>query len=117
MIPREGKLHITWEARHLMVTLKGSVRQGTLTIDGSINRNKDLRDYTKLDNLVVDIYFTNADGKVLRHAGLHSSDSPPQSKILHTFQHSYKLPKNTTHIAFGYDIKSKGHHFQHNPFK
>jgi hypothetical protein len=117
MIPREGKLHITWEARHLVVTVKGSVRQGTLSINGNINRNQDNGQLIKLDRVAVDIYLTNSNGKILKHEVLHSTDNPPKTRLLHVFQRSYKLPKSTSHIAFGYDLKAGSRHLRHFPLE
>ncbi len=117
MIPREGKLHITWEARHLIVALKGSVRQGVLSINGSINRNRSQEQFDKLDKVVVDIYMTNSAGKVLKHEILHSTDNPPSSTVLHKFNIEYKLRKSTSHIAFGYDLKTGSLNLRHYPME
>jgi len=117
LIPPEGKLHITWEARHLVVTVKGSVRQGVLSINGSIKQNPEQNQINRLDKVVVDIYLTNTTGKVLRQEVLHATDSPPASTVLHYFQSSYKLPKSTTHIAFGYDLTTGSKRLRHLPIK
>ncbi len=114
-IPRAGKLHITWEARHLTVSLKGSVRQGILSLNGNISRNQDNRQFIKLDAVDVDIYLTNSTGKILKHEVLHSTDNPPPDQLLYVFQRSYKLPTSTSHIAFGYDLKAGSRHIRHFP--
>lgn len=113
MLPREGKLHITWEARHLIVTVKGTAGQGILSLNGHISRNRDAIQFVKLDNMLVDIYFANSAGKVLKHAVLHSTDRPPSGTILHRFRSSYQLPKSTSHIAFGYDLKAGSRLLRH----
>jgi len=116
-IPPAGRLHITWEARHLTIAVKGKVRQRVLTINGSIGRSPELRQNTRLDNLTVAIYLTDSAGKVLKHAVLHMSDNPPRSPILHRFQQRIELPKGTTQIAFGYTLEAGGQRFEHNPLK
>jgi hypothetical protein len=98
-----------------VVTVKGSVRQGILSINGTISRNQDKEQYSKLDTVDVDIYLTNSTGKILRHEVLHSSDNPPTTRVLHAFQRSYKLPKSTSHIAFGYDLKAGSRELRHFP--
>ena len=116
LIPQQGTLHMTWEARHLTITFKGKVRQNLLTIHGNILRGEGIRRFSTLDDLVVDVYFTNSSGAVLQHEAFHSMNNSPLNKVLHTFQSRFELPKGGTHIAFGYDGKADGQHFHHNPF-
>jgi len=73
--------------------------------------------FDKLDKAVVDIYLTNSAGKILKFKILYSTDRPSSTEILHQFQTSYKLPKSTTHIAFGYDLKTGNSHHRHFPIE
>ncbi len=117
MIPREGKLHITWEARHLTVAFNGEVLQRVLSMQGDITSHPEISQFAKIDRLKLDIYFTNATGRVLRQTVFYTAQNIRMKKILQAFNHRFDLPKGTTHIAFGYDAKIESHHFEHNPVR
>jgi len=132
-IPRQGSLHVTWEARHLTITFKGRVSQHILTMNGHIDINSvGIQPFTRVDRLIVDIYFTDSAGNVLGKHIFYSTDkSPVHAAIPRTFKHRFDLPKGTTHITFGYDgtaredraktHQKKGnaieHNFRHSPFR
>ena len=132
-IPRQGSLHLRWEARHLTIEFKGKVSQNLLTANGRIDITGDGTQHSSmLDRLVVDIYFTDSTGNVLDKQTFYSLvESPVPTMTPHTFKRSFRLPKSTSHIAFGYDgIAREGasktpqkkknamkHGFQHSPFR
>ena len=131
--PRQGSLHLRWEARHLTIEFKGKVSQNLLTTNGHIDITGDgIQHFTLLNRLVVDIYFTDPAGNVLDKQTFYSADKSPVNDMFpRTFKHSFKLPKGTSHLAFGYDgtaregeskaLQKKGnameHRFQHSPFR
>lgn len=132
-IPRQGSLHLRWEARYLTIEFKGKVSQNMMTTHGSIDITGDrTQHFTMLDHLLVDIYFTDSSGKVLDKQIFYSVEkSPLKNATPRTFKRSFKLPEKTSHIAFGYDgtaretsaktLQKKGHTkehaFQHSPFR
>ena len=132
-IPRQGSLHLRWEAMHLAIEFKGKVSQNLLTTNGNIDiTGNGAQHFSMLTRLVVDIYFTDSIGNVLDKQTFYSVDNSPVNKMTPlTFKRSFKLPKKTSHIAFGYDgtaregdsktLKKNGnameHIFQHSPFK
>ncbi len=132
-IPRQGSLHLRWEARHLTIEFKGKVSQNLLTTNGSIDiTNSDIQHFSMLSRLLVDIYFTNSTGNVLDKQTFYSVDNSPVNNVTpRTFKRSFKLPKGTSHIAFGYEGTARGdasktskkkgnameHRFQHSPFR
>jgi hypothetical protein len=132
-IPRQGSLHLRWEASHLAIEFKGKVSQNVLTTNGSIDiTGNEVQHFSMLTRLVVDIYFTDPTGNVLGKQPFYSVNNLPVNNLTqHTFKRSFKLPKRTSHIAFGYDgtaqeggtktVKKKGntleHRFQHSPFR
>lgn len=132
-IPRQGSLHLRWEARHLTIELKGKISQNLLTTNGHIDMTGDgVQHYTMLDRLIVDMYFADSAGNVLDKQTLYSVDESPLNNMTQrTFKRSFKLPKRTSYIAFGYDgTARKGefktlqkkekdvvHRFQHSPFR
>lgn len=132
-IPRQGSLHVTWEARHLTIAFKGRVSQNILTMNGHIDINGGgNQQFTLLDQLIVDIYLTDSAGNVLgKHTFYSADNSPVHATIPRTFKRRFDLPKGTSHIAFGYDLKAleggskvlqkKGnaieHRFRHSPFR
>jgi hypothetical protein len=131
-IPRQGSLHLRWEARHLTIEFKGKVSQSLLTTNGRIDITGDgVQHFSMLDLLIVNIYFTDSAGNVLDKQIFYSADKSPLNNMTpRTFKHSFKLPKGTSHIAFGYDgtareggsktLQKKGnareHGFRHSPF-
>ena len=104
-IPRQGFLHLRWEARHLSIEFKGKVSQNLLTTHGSIDiTGREIQHFSMLSRLVVDIYFTNSTGNVLDKQIFYLEDSTPVNTMTpRTFKKSFKLPKGASHIAFGYD--------------
>jgi len=132
-IPRQGSLHVTWEARHLTIAFKGRVSQNILTMNGHIDINGGgIQQFTLLDRLIVDIYLTDSAGNVLaKHTFYSRYNSQVNATIPRTFKRRFDLPKGTTHIAFGYDgtaqedgskaLLKKGnaieHSFWHSPFQ
>lgn len=132
-LPRHGSLHVRWEAKHLTIEFKGLISQNRLTTDGHIDITaEDIRHFTLLDRLLVDIYFTDATGRVLDKQTFYSVDQSPLAIVTsHPFKHSFNLPKETSHMAFGYDgtvredetkTPQKKEHamtieFQHSPFR
>ena len=133
MIPGQGRLHITWETRHLTIAFKGRVSQNLLTMEGQILfAGGEIQHFSMLDQLVVDIYFTDSSGRVLSSVKFYSTDtSPINDRVPRTFTRRFDLPRGTTHIAFGYDgiareggaavLPKKGdaieHGFQHSPYR
>jgi len=133
MIPKQGHLHIRWEARHITIEFKGKVNQNILTMKGQIGITRGgIQHSTTLDRLVVDIYLSTRGGRVLDRHNLYSTGKSQVDNILpRTFERSFEVPKGTTHIAFGYDgkvreggsivPKKKGdtieHGFQHSPYR
>ena len=132
-IPRQGSLHLRWEARHITIEFKGQVSQNLLTTNGRIDITANgMQPLSMLDRLVVDIYFTDSAGNVLDKQIFYSANKSPLNNMApYTFKHSFKLPKGTSRIAFGYDgtareggsnaLQKKGddreHRFQHSPFR
>ena len=132
-IPRQGSLHLRWEARHLTIEFKGKVSQNLLTTNGHIDITGDgIQHFTLLDRLVIDIYFTDSAGNVLDKQTFYSTEKSPLDNMTpRTFKRSFNLSKGTSHIAFGYDgtareggsktLQKKGdateHSFQHSPFR
>ena len=132
-IPRQGSLHLRWEARHLTIEFKGKVNQNMLTANGTIDiTSSEIQHFSMLSQLVVDIYFTNSTGNVLDKQIFYSvEESPLKNATPRAFKRSFKLPEKTSHIAFGYDgtareysaktLQKKGHTkehaFQHSPFR
>ncbi|MDX2447112.1 MAG: hypothetical protein QNK29_07945 [Desulfobacterales bacterium] len=132
-IPRQGSLHVTWEARHLTIAFKGRVSQNILTMNGRIDINSGgNQQFTLLDRLIVDIYLTDSAGNVLgKHTFYSTEKLPVHATTPRTFRHRFDLPKGTSHIAFGYDgtareggskalLKKRNaieHRFQHSPFR
>ena len=132
-IPRQGSLHLRWEARHLTIEFKGKISQNLLTANGHIDiTGEGLQHFSMLDRLVVDIYFTDSAGNVLIKQIFYSEDKSPLNNMTpRTFTRSFDLPKGTSRIAFGYDgtardggskaLQKKGnaikHSFQHSPFR
>ena len=127
-INKQDSLHIKWEAKHMTVEFKGNVDQSRLTMKGQIELSGGgIQDFPVLDRLNVDIYLTDSDGKVLDRKKFYSAlnrlvDDRPSL----AFERSYKLPKGTTHIAFGYEGKvregkfgllSTQYPFRHSPFR
>jgi hypothetical protein len=95
-----------------------------MTTNGHIDITGDgIHHFPVLDRLVVDIYFTDSAGNVLDKQTFYSADKlPVNNKAPHMFKRSFKLPKGTSHIAFGYDGTaredgSKKYEFQHSPFR
>ena len=133
MIPRQGPVHIRWEAKHITIEFKGKVNQNILTMEGQIGiTGGSIQHFAMLDRLVVDIYLSTPDGRVLDRHKFYSTDKSHLDNLVpRTFTRSYELPKGTTHIAFGYDgkvrdggsiaLKKRGdaieHGFQHSPFR
>ena len=115
MLPREGKLHITWEARHLTVAFKGNVRQSVLSLNAEISSHQDIRQFVKIDRLQLDIYFTNTAGRVLKQTLFYAAQDIGMKKVLQAFNHRFDLPKGTTRIAFGYEAQIGSRLVQHNP--
>ncbi len=71
MIPRQGPLHIRWEARNLSIEFKGKVNQNILTMEGQIDITGGANQHTNLlDRLIVDIYLSTPDGSVLERQNL-----------------------------------------------
>ena len=132
-MPRQGSLHLRWEASHLTIEFKGKISQNLLTTNGSIDiTSREIQHFSMLSRLVVDIYFTNSTGNVLDKQTFYSKDNTPVNTMTpDTFRKSFKLPKGTSHITFGYDgtahegssntSPKKGnaieHRFQHSPFR
>lgn len=132
-IPKQGSLHVTWEARHLTIAFKGRVSQNLLTMSGRIDINRaGIQPFTLLDRLIVDIYLTDSAGNVLGKHTFYSTDkSPVHATIPRTFKQRFDLPKRTSHIAFGYNgtarddgaktHQNKGnaieHSLRHSPFR
>ena len=132
-IPRQGSLHLRWEARHLTIEFKGKVNQNMLTANGTIDiTSSEIQHFSMLSQLVVDIYFTNSTGNVLDKQIFYSvEESPLKNATPRAFKRSFKLPEKTSHIAFGYDGTAreysaktlqkightKEHAFQHSPFR
>jgi len=88
--------------------------------------------FSILDRLIVVIYFTDSAGNVLDAQTFYSAPkSSLDDKTPHVFKGGFKLPKGTTHIAFGYEgsVLEDGskalhkkesavqHGFQHSPFR
>jgi hypothetical protein len=133
MIPKQGSVHIRWEAKHITIEFKGKVNQKTLTMEGQLGiAGGGIQHFATLDRLVVDIYLSTPDGSVLdRHKFYSTVKSPVDNMVPRMFKRSYELPKGTTHIAFGYDGKARDggsnvpknrgdaieHGFQHSPFR
>jgi hypothetical protein len=132
-IPRQGSVHLRWEARHLTIEFKGQVTQNLLRTRGRIDITGDeIQSLTMLDRLVVDIYFADSAGNVLDKQTFYSAEKSPLNNLTpRTITRSFKLPRGTSHIAFGYDgtareggaktLLKKGdareHSFQHSPFR
>jgi len=133
MIPKQGPVHIRWEARHITIEFKGKVNQNILAMEGQMSiTGGGIQHFAMLDRLVADIYFSTRDGNLLGRQKFYSTDkSQVDNRVPRTFKRSYELPKGTTHIAFGYDgkvreggsiVRKKGgdaieHGFQHSPFR
>ena len=133
MIPKQGSVHIRWEAKHITIEFKGKVNKNILTMEGQLGiTGGGIQHFAMLDRLVVDIYLSTRDGSVLDRYKFYSTDKSQMDKwVPRTFKRSYELPKGTTHIAFGYEGKvrdgesivlMKGgdaieHGFQHSPFR
>ena len=131
-IPRQGSLHLRWEARHITIEFKGQVSQNLLTTNGRIDITGDgIQSYSMLDRLDVDIYFTDSAGNVLDKQLFYSAGkSPLNNATPRRFMRSFKLPRETSRIAFGYGGTTRGgdsktrqgkgdvreYTFQHSPF-
>ena len=132
-IPRQGSLHLRWEARHITIEFKGQISQNLLTTNGRIDiTGKEIQSFPMLDRLDVDIYFTDSAGNVLDKQLFYSAGkSPLNNATPRRFMRSFKLPRETSRIAFGYDgtaregdsktRQGKGddseHRFQHSPIR
>ena len=105
LVPRQGSLHLRWEARHITIEFKGQVSQNLLITNGRIDITANgIQPLSMLDRLVVDIYFTDSAGNVLDKQIFYSADKSPLNNMApYTFKYSFKLPKGTSRIAFGYD--------------
>lgn len=132
-ISQQGSMHIRWEAKHLTIEFKGKVNQSRMKIAGDmVVSGGGIQHFSGLDRLLVDIYFANPEGNVLTRKKFYTtSRATIDDKIPLKFDRDYKLPKGTTHIAFGYEgqareggskpFEKKGeaitHGFLHSPFR